>query len=306
MSMLLNIVTAPPPPKKQRPPPKPPPAAQNDEPVPTEEHRADPAPLPPQQPPAKAPAKAPASATGRTPANIGTSAAAPRKRKTPTTGADTATSADAAAVVSAAAPAPAAAPASDQAAATKRSRYASASAVAAVADSSLRKEDPTRAAALPSTLPLEGAARNADAFSATTFDQLPLDSYLLRHVRDRMGLSQLTPVQQHAIPTLLRGADLLVRSPTGSGKTLAYALPIVATLVARGKAVVTRAAGTFALILVPTRELCVQTHEVVQALATPYPWIVTSHLMGGEKRKAEKAPERGSNLTIPGPSRDRS
>ena len=59
-----------------------------------------------------------------------------------------------------------------------------------------------------------------------------------------------------------QGKDVLVRSPTGSGKTLAYAVPLVQRLAALGPQVVQRAAGTFALVLVPTRELAIQTHEV--------------------------------------------
>ncbi len=117
-------------------------------------------------------------------------------------------------------------------------------------------------------------------------------------------MARLTPVQQHAIPALLGGGDLLVRSPTGSGKTLAYAVPIVQSLVRRGPTSVTRAAGTFAIVLVPTRELCLQTHEVVRTLTTPYPWLVTSTLMGGERRKAEKARLRkGVALLVGTPGR---
>ena len=187
----------------------------------------------------------------------------------------------------------------------KRSRYATSSGSADAA--ALPREDPTRAAALPATLPLEppasGSSREA-TFSATTFAQLPLDTYLCRHLTDKMALSNLTPVQQHAIPSLLRGNDLLVRSPTGSGKTLAYAVPIVQALLSRGPTVVTRAAGTFALVLVPTRELCLQTHEVIELLARPFPWLVTTMLMGGEKRKAEKARLRkGVALLVGTPGR---
>ena len=142
----------------------------------------------------------------------------------------------------------------------KRTRYASGSASQAVY---IRKEDPTRAAALPETLSLDAAAARAHAFSATCFAELKLNQYLQRHITQRMELTKLTPVQQHAIPILLNGGDLLVRSPTGSGKTLAYAVPVVEALIRSGPGTVARSAGTFGVILVPTRELCIQTHEVV-------------------------------------------
>ena len=188
----------------------------------------------------------------------------------------------------------------------KRGRYVAPAAGSAGAATMLRKEDPARAAALPSTLPLAAASRagGVATFSATQFSELPLDAYLVRHLTERMELSNLTPVQQHAIPALLNGGDLLVRSPTGSGKTLAYAVPIVQALVTLGPKVVTRSAGTFAIVLVPTRELAMQTHEVIERLTTPFPWLVTSHLMGGEKRKAEKARLRkGVALLVGTPGR---
>ena len=174
--------------------------------------------------------------------------------------------------------------------AAKKARYAAAVVAAAEAPSSarVRKEDPSKAAALPSTLPLESTKAGA-VMSADTFGDLQLDGYLLRHVEQKMGLKQLLPVQKHAIPYLLGGGDLLVRSPTGTGKTLAYATPVVQKLVLRGPKHITRASGTHAIVLVPTRELCLQTHEVIEKLATPFPWLVTSCLMGGERRKAEKA-----------------
>lgn len=52
--------------------------------------------------------------------------------------------------------------------------------------------------------------------------------------------------------------------------------------------------GTFGLVLVPTRELAVQSLEALQGLTRPFPWLVTGSVMGGESRKSEKARlERG-------------
>jgi superfamily II DNA/RNA helicase len=75
-----------------------------------------------------------------------------------------------------------------------------------------------------------------------------------------LGLQKLTNVQHKALPVILSGKDVLVRSQTGSGKTLAYALPIVEALQAvRPK--ISRADGVQAVIVVPTRELALQTYE---------------------------------------------
>lgn len=44
-----------------------------------------------------------------------------------------------------------------------------------------------------------------------------------------------------------------------------------------------------ALVLVPTRELCLQVHEILQKLLHRFHWIVPGYIMGGESRSKEKA-----------------
>ena len=164
----------------------------------------------------------------------------------------------------------------------------------------MEKFDPALASPLPSTLPL---SVGEGALTASTFGEMALDEYLKRQLH-KLGLHSLTPVQRRAIPHVLDGRDLVVRSPTGSGKTYAYAVPVVQRLVELGPSVVTRPAGTFALVLVPTRELALQSHEALEALTRPYPWLVTCAIMGGERRKAEKARLRkGTALVVSTPGR---
>uniref|UniRef100_A0A665W3M4 ATP-dependent RNA helicase n=1 Tax=Echeneis naucrates TaxID=173247 RepID=A0A665W3M4_ECHNA len=110
-------------------------------------------------------------------------------------------------------------------------------------------------------------------------------------------------VQKQTIPALLSGRDAVVRSQTGSGKTLSYAVPLVQSLQSvRPK--VTRSDGPLAVIIVPTRELALQTFQTFQKLLKPFTWIVPGVLMGGEKRKAEKARLRkGINILVSTPGR---
>ena len=72
-----------------------------------------------------------------------------------------------------------------------------------------------------------------------------------------------------------RGRDALVNAPTGSGKTLAYLAPIMADLQAQTPHV-SRAEGTHALILVPTRELCLQVSDILTLLVRRYIWLVSN------------------------------
>ncbi|XP_031412071.1 LOW QUALITY PROTEIN: probable ATP-dependent RNA helicase DDX31 [Meleagris gallopavo] len=113
----------------------------------------------------------------------------------------------------------------------------------------------------------------------------------------------MTSVQKRTIPVLLQGKDALVRSQTGSGKTLAYGIPLVQSLQGM-KSKIQRSDGPYALVLVPTRELALQTFDTIQKLLKPFTWIVPGVLMGGEKRKSEKARLRkGINILISTPGR---
>lgn len=75
-----------------------------------------------------------------------------------------------------------------------------------------------------------------------------------------MQITNMTTVQQKAIPQIFLARDVLIRSQTGSGKTLAYALPIV-ELLHKITPKLTRNSGLSALVVVPTRELALQTYE---------------------------------------------
>ncbi|CAK1548248.1 unnamed protein product [Leptosia nina] len=133
-------------------------------------------------------------------------------------------------------------------------------------------------------------------FAGTTFQDLNLHPHSIANLKQNMNLTELMTVQQKAIPVILQGRDVLIRSQTGSGKTLAYALPVIEGLQAiRPK--INRHDGIRIVCVVPTRELAVQTYELFEKLVKPFIWIVPGLLSGGQKRKAEKARLR-KGLTI--------
>jgi len=74
------------------------------------------------------------------------------------------------------------------------------------------------------------------------------------------GIETPFPVQTLVIPDVLRGRDVLVKSPTGSGKTVAFAVPLADRLEATDP-------RPSALVLVPTRELAGQIVEEMRPLA---------------------------------------
>ena len=99
-----------------------------------------------------------------------------------------------------------------------------------------------------------------------------------------------------SLPLISAGFDCLIKSQTGSGKTLAYGIPLVQGLAAI-QPKIQRSQGTYAIIICPTRELVVQSYEWFTKLCYSFKWLVPGMLIGGEKRKSEKARVR-KGITI--------
>lgn len=139
-------------------------------------------------------------------------------------------------------------------------------------------------------------------FSEDTFSSLDIAPRIVSNL-EKLGFSSLTMVQQMSIPPILAGKDTLIRSQTGSGKTLTYALPIIHHLMMKTPRI-QRSDGVFALIIVPTRELAQQSYQWFEKLCKSCIWIVPGYLIGGEKKKAEKARLRkGINILVATPGR---
>jgi ATP-dependent RNA helicase RhlE len=92
-----------------------------------------------------------------------------------------------------------------------------------------------------------------------SFEQFSLDPRILAGV-EAMGFTTPTPIQQQAIPVVLKGRDILGLAQTGTGKTAAFVLPILQRLT-QGPLRQVRA-----LILAPTRELADQIYQTTLEL----------------------------------------
>jgi ATP-dependent RNA helicase DeaD len=97
-----------------------------------------------------------------------------------------------------------------------------------------------------------------------TFPDITDDQEILKAL-DGLGFKTPTEVQRRTVPAALRGQDLIVQAQTGSGKTLAFAIPLLQALKASGRE---RGSSTFALVVVPTRELAVQVSDVVRTITS--------------------------------------
>ncbi|KAG1711826.1 hypothetical protein DVH05_009068 [Phytophthora capsici] len=145
-------------------------------------------------------------------------------------------------------------------------------------------------------------------FAANTFESMNMAEKLVNVLKKDaesggFGFARPTNVQVQTIPSVLKGNDILVKSETGSGKTLSYLLPIVQKLQAVSPRI-QRQDGCMALVLAPTRELCTQILETANKLIQPFVFLVPGAIIGGEKKKAEKARLRkGITILIATPGR---
>jgi ATP-dependent RNA helicase RhlE len=85
-------------------------------------------------------------------------------------------------------------------------------------------------------------------------------------VLQQQNIKKPYPIQEQAIPAILKGDDVLGIAPTGSGKTLSYVIPALTQLSVYAD---TRARHPQVLIMVPTRELALQVQEVVKLFVDP-------------------------------------
>ena len=109
----------------------------------------------------------------------------------------------------------------------------------------------------------------------TKYSELALSAEIQQAV-EKMGFTQLTEVQEKAIPVLLEGKEVIAKAPTGTGKTCAFGIPIIEMLSPESKQ------EPQALILCPTRELCLQIRDVMRDLTAFLPHIRTVAVYGGQ------------------------
>ncbi|KAI2474724.1 ATP-dependent RNA helicase DBP7 [Pyrenophora tritici-repentis] len=146
-----------------------------------------------------------------------------------------------------------------------------------------------------------------------TFTSLGISTTLATHLLNKMELKAPTAIQKAAITQLVKDdSDAFIQAETGSGKTLAYLLPIVQRLMElsanmRKRKIdenVQRNSGLFAIIMAPTRELSKQIAFVLEKLLGCAHWLVATTVIGGEKKKSEKARLRkGINILVATPGR---
>ncbi len=129
------------------------------------------------------------------------------------------------------------------------------------------------------------------------FEELGLSDSLLKSVQD-LGFEEPTPVQKDIIPLVMKeDADVVVLSQTGTGKTAAFGLPLLSMLDFSSK-------DTQALILCPTRELCMQIARDITSFAKYLKKVNVTAVYGGASIVNQmKELKKGSQIIVGTPGR---
>jgi superfamily II DNA/RNA helicase len=134
------------------------------------------------------------------------------------------------------------------------------------------------------------------------FYDLDLNDYVLDALDD-MNFTDTTPIQEHAIPPILEGRDVMGVAQTGTGKTAAYLLPVLSLL----------ADGGFpkdainCVIMSPTRELAQQIDSAMQGFAYYLDDVSSVAVYGGNDgvryEQEKRAMQSGADVVIATPGR---
>ena len=132
-----------------------------------------------------------------------------------------------------------------------------------------------------------------------SFDSLGLSPNILKALTKK-GYSKPSPIQEKAIPAVLKGRDVMAAAQTGTGKTAGFTLPIL-DILSKGKAPASKQART--LIITPTRELAAQILESVETYGK-FLDLTSIVVFGGVKINPQiKRLQKGVDILVATPGR---
>ena len=134
------------------------------------------------------------------------------------------------------------------------------------------------------------------------FYDLDLNDYVLDALDD-MNFTETTPIQEHAIPPILQGRDVMGVAQTGTGKTAAYLLPVLSLLADGGYP----KDAINCVVMSPTRELAQQIDSAMQGFAYYLDDISSLAVYGGNDgiryEQEKRAMQSGADVVIATPGR---
>ncbi|KAG2534497.1 DEAD-box ATP-dependent RNA helicase 27-like isoform X1 [Panicum virgatum] len=146
---------------------------------------------------------------------------------------------------------------------------------------------------------LKKKGEGSGILSNKLFSELPISELTAKAIRE-MNYTHLTQIQARSIPHLLEGKDVMGAAKTGSGKTLAFLIPAIELL---HHLHFSPRNGTGVIVVCPTRELAIQTHNVAKELMK-YHSQTLGYVIGGNNRRSEADHlAKGVNLLVATPGR---
>lgn len=110
--------------------------------------------------------------------------------------------------------------------------------------------------------------------TVTTFDDFNISNKIKKALVD-MGFKRPSPIQALTIPEALKGKDIIGQAQTGSGKTVAFAVPLLQKIFIKDK-------SPQAIILCPTRELCIQVAGEIKKVGSHIKNLKILPVYGGQ------------------------
>lgn len=131
----------------------------------------------------------------------------------------------------------------------------------------------------------------------TTFESLGVEEGLLQSVKS-LGFTEPTPIQEKAIPVLLQGTkDFIGLAQTGTGKTAAFGLPLLQLINKTDR-------SPQALIICPTRELCLQITKDLDTFKNKKDHIAVTAVYGGTSISLQiRDLKKGTHIVVATPGR---
>lgn len=147
---------------------------------------------------------------------------------------------------------------------------------------------------------IKGCLKNNYLCTLMKFEQYRFAEEIKRSLEE-LGFKRPTDIQYKAIPSILKGDDVLAIAQTGTGKTAAFAIPMLQLLHQQSRS---RTKGEVkCLVMEPTRELAIQVSDVFKQLGK-YTRVDIMGLVGGvEQENQIKKLDKGVDILIATPGR---
>lgn len=126
--------------------------------------------------------------------------------------------------------------------------------------------------------------------NSLSFADLGLSTPILNSL-ETVGYEMPSAIQIEAIPHLLSGVDLIGQAQTGSGKTAAFGLPII-------EQIDPEISGVQALVLTPTRELCIQVTQALRTYGKQKDVNVVALFGGAQIRSQQAQLQNGAQIAV--------